>query len=136
MRLKDFLTEQQMSDVHDLLDVAKLSLPYTYKMNQIKNSDFYEIYRFGVALADVRGEQIDDNPLNKGINNYKPNFRAKSSWGENQIISGFDPNLGDVVRKAASKVNLSGQTQVSTSGSDEMKDTYNTSPVKPFKGYN
>ena len=83
MRLKDFLTEQQMSDVHDLLDVAKLSLPYTYKMNQIKNSDFYEIYRFGVALADVRGEQIDDNPLNKGINNYKPNFRAKSSWGEN-----------------------------------------------------
>ena len=54
MRLKDFLTEQQMSDVHDLLDVAKLGLPYTYRMNQIKNSDFYEIYRFGVALADVR----------------------------------------------------------------------------------
>lgn len=135
MRAKDFLTEQQMSEVHDLLDVARLSLPYTYRMNQLQNSDFYEIYRFGVAIADVRGEQANENPLNKDINNYKPNFHATSSWGEKQIVSGFDPHLGDVVRKAAAKVNKSGQTEVSTPGSEEMKDTYKASPIKAFKGY-
>jgi hypothetical protein len=135
MRLKEFLTEQQMSDVHDLLDVAKLSLPYTYRMNKILNSDFYEIYRFGVAVASVRGEQANERPENKDINNYKPEFRAKSSWGENAIVSGFDPHLGEVVRKAAAAVNLSGQAQVSTPGSEEMGDTYKNSPIKPFKGY-
>lgn len=135
MRLKEFLTEQQMDHVHDLLDVARLSLPYSYKMTNIQNSDFYEIYRFGVAIADVRGEQMNDNPLNKDINNHKPEFRAESTWGENALVSGFDPNLADVVRKAAAKIGNSGQKQVSTAGSEEMGDTYKSSPIKPFKGY-
>jgi hypothetical protein len=135
MRLKEFLTEQQMDDVHDLLDVARLSLPYSYRLNKLVNSDFYEIYRFGVAIADTRGEQADDNPLNKNLDPYKPKFRAQSTWGENAIVSGFDPHLGDVVKKAAAKVNKSGQTQVSTPGSEEMGDTYKTSPIKAFKGY-
>jgi hypothetical protein len=135
MRIREFLTEQQMSDVHDLLDVAKFSLPYTYRMNQIKNNDFYDLYRFGVAVADVRGQQANDNLLNKDINNYKPEFRASSTWGENAIVSGYDPKLGEVVRKAASAVNKSGQTMVSTPGSEEMKDTYTSSPIKAFKGY-
>ena len=135
MRLKEFLTEQHMDEVHDLLDVAKLSLPYSYRLNNLINSDFYQIYRFGVAIADVRGEQADENPANKGLDPYKPKFRAQSTWGENAIVSGFDPHLGDVVKKAAAKVNKSGQTQVSTPGSEEMGDTYKNSPVKAFKGY-
>ena len=47
MRAKEFLTEQQLSDVHDALDVASLSLPYTYMMPELNNSNFYDIYRFG-----------------------------------------------------------------------------------------
>ena len=124
-----------MDEVHDLLDVARLSLPYSYKLNKLVNSDFYQIYRFGVAIADVRGEQADENPLNKNLDPYKPKFRAQSTWGENAIVSGFDPHLGKVVAKAASKVNKSGQTQVSTPGSDEMADTNTQSLLKGFKGY-
>lgn len=135
MRIKEFLTEQQMDEVHDLMDVARLSLPNTYKLDQLKNNDFYPIYRFGVAIADVRGHQADDNPANKGLNPYKPNFHAESSWGENQVVSGFDPNLKDVVKKALSKVGKSGITVVSTPGSDEMGDTAKVSPIKAFKGY-
>jgi hypothetical protein len=135
MRIKEFLTEQQMDEVHDLMDVARLSLPNTYKLDQLKNNDFYPIYRFGVAIADVRGHQADDNPANKGLNPYKPDFRAESSWGENQVVSGYDPNLKDVVKKALSKVGKSGITVVSTPGSDEMGDTYKGSPIKAFKGY-
>jgi hypothetical protein len=135
MRLKEFLTEQQMSDVHDLMDVAKLSLPNTYKLTQLKNNDFYPIYRFGVALADVRGQQADENPANNGINPFKPDFHAESSWGENQVVSGYDPELKDVAAKALSKIGKSGIKVVSSPGSDEMKDVYKGSPIKAFKGY-
>lgn len=135
MRAKEFLTEQHMDEVHDLLDVARYSLPYTYKLDDLKNQDFYEIYRFGTAIAAVRGDQADDNPLNKNLNPFKPEFHAESTWGEHQVVSGFDPKLKDVVKKALNKVNKSGITVVSTPGSDEMDDTYKGSPIKAFKGY-
>ncbi len=135
MRAKDFLTEQQMDEVHDLMDVARLSLPNTYKLTQLKNNDFYPIYRFGVAIADVRGHQADENPANKDINPYKPNFNAESSWGENQVVSGYDDNLKDVATQALRKINKPGIKVVSTPGSDEMGDTDKGSVLKPFKGY-
>lgn len=135
MRAKEFLTEQHMDEVHDLMDVAKLSLPNTYKLTQLKNNDFYPIYRFGVAIADVRGQQADENPANKGLNPYKPNFHAESSWGENQVVSGYDPKLKDVAQKALAKIKKPGIKVVSSPGSDEMGDTDKGSILKPFKGY-
>jgi len=129
MRAKEFLTEQSMDEVHDLLDVARYSLPYTYKINDLKNQDFYEIYRFGVAIAAVRGEEGDQ------LNPHKPEFRAESSWGENQVVSSFDPDLKNVIKQALSKVNKSGISTVSTPGSEEMYDTNKGSVLKPFKGY-
>lgn len=118
-----------MDEVHDLLDVARYSLPYTYKLNDLTNQDFYEIYRFGVAVAAVRGENGEQ------LNPYKPEFRAESSWGENQVVSSFDPNLKNVLNKALSKINKAGITSVSTPGSNEMADTNKGSVLKPFKGY-
>jgi hypothetical protein len=131
MRAKEFLTEQQLRDVHDALDIANKSLPYTYKLTDLQNQDFYEIYRFGVALAAVRGESGNDDVMN----NYKPSFEAESLWGENQIVSGFDPNLKNVVKDALKKVKKSGIKSVSTPGSDEMDDTNRSSPIKAFRGY-
>ncbi len=135
MRAKEFITEQRMDQIHDLMDVVRLSLPDTYKLDQLKNNDFYPIYRFGVAIADVRGHQADDNPGNKGLNPYKPVFHASSEWGENQVVSGFDPTLKDVIEKALNKIHKPGITTVSTKGSEEMSDTNTQSLVKPFKGY-
>jgi len=135
MRAKDFLTEQQMDEVHDLMDVARLSLPNTFKLTQLKNNDFYPIYRFGVAIADVRGQQANENPANNGINPFKPDFHAESSWGENQVVSGYDPKLKDVASKALSKIGKPGIKVVSSPGSDEMGDTDKGSILKPFKGY-
>jgi len=131
MRLKEILTEQQLQDVHDALDIASLSLPYTYKMNQLKNNDFYPIYRFGVAIAAVRGESGNDDVMN----GYRPNFEAESQWGENQIVSSFDPNVGQVIDKALRKINKPGKKLVSSPGSIEMKDANKGSPIKPFRGY-
>ncbi len=129
MRAKEFIKEQKLSDMHDGLDVAAKSLPNTFVIPDLKNQDFYELYRFGVAIADVRGQQGTDN-----VNNYKPEFRPETSWGENQVISSFDPNVGEVIDQALKKVNKSGKKAVSTSGSDELDDTMTVSPIKPFKG--
>lgn len=129
MRAKEFIKEQKLSDMHDGLDVAAKSLPNTFVIPDLKNQDFYELYRFGVAIADVRGQQGTDN-----VNNYKPEFRPETSWGENQVISSFDPNVGEVIDQALKKVNKSGKKAVSTPKSDELDDTMTVSPIKPFKG--
>jgi len=131
MRAREFITEQKLSDVHDGLDVAARSLPYTYVLPELKNQDFYELYRFGVSIADVRGNMGDD----KDIDPYKPEFRAETTWGENQIISSFDPAMEKVIDKALKQVNKSGRIAVSTPGSKEFDDTLKKSPIKPFKGY-
>lgn len=131
MRAKEFISEQKLSDVHDGLDVVAKSLPYTYVLPELKNQDFYELYRFGVSIADVKGNMGDD----KDIDPYKPEFRAETSWGENQIVSSFDPNLGKIIDKALKQVNKSGKKAVSTPGSQEFEDVSKKSPLKPFKGY-
>lgn len=130
MRAREFIIEQKLSDVHDGLDVASKALPNTFVIPELKNQDFYELYRFGVAIASVRGDQGTDD-----LNKFKPNFRAESSWGENLVVSSFDSNVGQVIDKALSKVNKHGKKAVSTPGSEEMDDTSKQSPVKPFRGY-
>ena len=127
MRAYEFITEQKLDKVHDALEVVAKSLPYTYVIPELKNQDFYDLYRFGLAIADVRGQSGHDHDV--------PNFQATSSWGENQIVSSFDPNIGKVIDQALKKVNKRGKKQVSTAGSEEMDDTSSISPVKPFKGY-
>jgi hypothetical protein len=130
MRAREFITEQRLDQIHDGLDIASKSLPHTYVIPELKNQDFYDLYRFGVAIADVKGNMGNDE-----VNKYKPDFRAESSWGENQVITSFDPNIAKVIDQALSKVHKHGKKAVSTPTSDEMDDTLLQSPIKPFKGY-
>lgn len=130
MRAREFITEEKLDKIHDGLDLAFDSLPYTYIIPDLKNQDFYELYRFGVAVADVRGNQGNDD-----LNKFKPAFRPESGWGEHQIVSSFDKNVGEVIDQALSKINKKGKKLVSTPDSDELADTTKISPLKPFKGY-
>lgn len=133
MRLKEFLTEQQLTDVHDALDIAALSLPYTYMMPELPNSNFYNIYRFGIAIAAARGDTNKDGVHQASSKTQE--FRPSSEWGQNLIVSSFDPNIGKILDKALTKIDKKGKKPVSTPGSEEMKDTSKSSPVNPFKGY-
>lgn len=132
MRAKEFLTEQDLSDVHDGLDLAYMALPYTYVIPELTNSNFYDLYRFGVAIAAVRGEGGEKDSVQ---DKDRPEFRPESKWGKHPTVSSFDPNVGKVIDKALAKVNKHGKQSVSSPGSEEMKDTYTGSPIKPFKGY-
>ena len=132
MRAREFLTEQELSDVHDGLDVAFLSLPYTYMIPELSNSNFYDIYRFGVAIAAVRGEGGSEDKVQ---DKDRPKFRPESKLGKHPTVSSFDPNVGKVIDQALAKVNRHGKVAVSSPGSEEMKDTSKVSPVRAFKGY-
>lgn len=130
MRAREFIIETKLAEVHDALEVAAKSLPYTYIIPELQNQDFYELYRFGVALAAVRGERGHDN-----ANRFKPAFRAESSWGEHQVVSSYEKDIGNVIDDALTKINKHGKKMVSTASSDEMDDTLKQSPMKPFAGY-
>jgi hypothetical protein len=132
MRAKEFIFEQRLDQVHDGLEVASKALPNTFVIPELKNNDFYDLYRFGVAIAAVRGESGDDSVLN----GFEPAFKSESTWGEQQVVSSeFDEDLGNTIDQALKKVGKSGKKMVSTPSSDEMDDTSIGSPMKPFKGY-
>jgi N-acyl-D-aspartate/D-glutamate deacylase len=127
MRAYEFITES----VTDGLNIAGYALPNTYIIPELKNNDFYELYRFGLAIADVRGTSIDDTVQNQ----YRHTFKAESDWGEHQVITSFDPDVGNIIDQALTKVNKRGKKLVSSASSEEVPSTSKLSPVNPFKGY-
>jgi N-acyl-D-aspartate/D-glutamate deacylase len=134
MRAYEFITESfDPDDRENGLTLARRPLPYTYVIPELKNQDFYEIYRFGLALAAVRGEGGQED----GVQNlkYQEPFEAESAWGEHEVVTSFDPNIGKVIDSALKKIHKKGKKLVSTPTSQEPTDVYYTSPVKPFKGY-
>lgn len=129
MRAHEFITES----VTDGLNVAAYALPNTYVIPELKNNDFYQLYRFGVAIADVRGTSGHEDGVQNG---FKHEFKAESIWGENQVVSSeFDADIGQVIDQALAKVGKRGKKSVSTPGSDEIPNTGTQSTLKPFKGY-
>lgn len=128
MRAHEFITESVTNGLH----VAAYALPDTYVLPELKNQDFYELYRFGLAIADVRGEGNEDGVQNE----FRHKFEAESDWGEHQIVTSYDPNIGTVIDKALTKVHKKGKKLVSTpGGSAELPNTDTQSTLKPFKGY-
>jgi hypothetical protein len=129
MRAKEFITEQRT----DGLTVVSYSLPNTYIMPDLKNNDFYELYRFGLAFAAVRGEGGQDDGVQ---NEFKNEFQSETSWGEHQLVSSeFDEDLGNTIDKTLKKVGKTGKKLVTSANSNEIPNTNVQSTLKPFKGY-
>lgn len=127
MRAHEFITES----VTDGLNIAAHTLPSTYVMTDLKNNDFYELYRFGLAIADVRGTSGTDDVTN----GFKHDFNAESIWGEHQVVTSWDPDIDQVLNQALKKVHKKGKKKIGSATSDEIPSTSKGSPIKPFKGY-
>lgn len=133
MRAYEFITESANPlDTQSGMKLGERPLPHTYIIPDLTNQDFYQLYRFGLAIAAVRGEDGQDDGVQNG---HKQKFKAESEWGEHQIVSSFDPEIDKVIDKALGKINKKGKKLVSTPTSQETTDTILTSPLKPFKGY-
>jgi len=129
VRAKEFIKESVLPLSSD---VAR-SMPGTYAIDDLPNSDFYLQYRFGVAIAGVRGKQARQNDK---VEPYE--MKGETAWGENQIVSSYmDPNIGEDIDEALRELGVSiSKKLISTRTSEEGIDVDKRSPINSFKGYN
>jgi hypothetical protein len=123
----DPVTEAQISRMPE--HEAK-ALPATYAIPKLPNQDPYRQYRFGVALAAAKGKAAR---AKEGA----PPFSPASTWGENEIVVSYDPNIDEWIDDALVMVGLkpTDKVMISTRASEEPADTDTVSPVQAFKGY-
>jgi hypothetical protein len=120
-----------METTGSILPDVQRTLPATFVIPDLKNSDFYMQYRFGVALAGAKGaeQRKQDNV---------PEYSRETAWGENEVVvsyAGRQP-LEKYIDDALKSMGMAGaQKQVTTSRSEEPKGIGKTSLLKQFKGY-
>lgn len=130
MRAKEFIIESGLTG--SILPDVQKTLPASYVLPELQNSDFYKQYRFGVALAGAKGaeQRKKDNV---------PEYSKESPWGENEVIISYAGNGVEekFINDALAQVGLSknAKKQVSTAKSEEPMITGKASILKPFKGY-
>ena len=123
MRAKEFLPEGAKahgSFVGIGADVDA-ALPGVWVQRQLRNTDPYMQYRYGLALAAARADaagHID--------------FEQESGWAENLTIVGFTPEDADVVRAADKLMGVTG-TRVADDKSREFAGAHTQSPVANIK---
>lgn len=119
MRAREFILESRIGSLQD--DVAD-ALPATFVLPELKNQDAYLQYRFGVALAAVKGskERAAD-----GI----PPFDTSSAWGENQIVVSYDPNIDQLIDDALKLMGKHKKIMISSPTSIETPNVNVRSPV-------
>ena len=114
MRAKEFVINEGAGGVKA---DANLSLPGVWLQRQLRNTDPYMQYRYGLAMAAARADK--DGHIE---------FEQESGWAENLIIVGYDKNDGEVIKMADKLMGVTG-TRVADSTSKETSGANITSPV-------
>lgn len=130
MRAREFVTETRTGSIQD--DVA-CALPATYVLTKLQNQDPYLQYRFGVAIAQAKGRR----GRNQAGEPDRHPFAPRSTWGENQIVVSYDPNIEEWIDEALREIGQSPSDKrlISTMRSEETDDVGKVSPIKSFAGY-
>ena len=125
MKASEFITE----DMAMLSPELSQTLPSTYTIPKLPNSDVYMQYRFGVAIASAKGKE------KRQQDNIDRNYM--SSWGQNQTIISSDPHIAEWIDDALKEIGLSPSDKklLTTPESEEPDETDTGSPVLAFKGY-
>jgi hypothetical protein len=127
MRAKEFLPEDVGAKTHGtytkLNPEVNATLPGVWVQRELRNTDPYMQYRYGIAMAAARAHEA-------GL----VDFEQESPWAENFTIVGYTPEDEEVVKIADKLMGVKG-TRIADSASREASDTNNVSPVTGFKGY-
>lgn len=113
MRAKEFIAEVKLHGTFGKVDAqVSNSLPGAFVQRELRNTDPYMQYRYGMALAGARANKDHD-----------VNFEQESAWAENLALVTFSPEDEETIRLAdklmgvkASRIasNRSTETDVST----------------------
>jgi hypothetical protein len=121
MRIRE-LVEGKTGSIQD--DVAA-ALPATYTIPKLRNQDPYKQYRFGVAIAQAKGQSEQTEK-----------FEPTTAWGENLVVVSYEPGVDKFIDDALKLVGLSSSDKklISTLKSEEAKGTGTLSPVANWMG--
>ena len=128
MRAQEFITETDASaKIHGnwgkLPADVKGALPGAWVQRQLRNTDPYMQYRYGLAMAAARGVQAGET-----------SFEQESAWAENFAVIGYAKEDEELV-KLADKLMGVKNTKLADYSPKESPNTNKQSPVKQFKGY-
>jgi len=123
MRAKEFLPEgaKTHGKFASLSTDVDAALPGVWVQRQLRNTDPYMQYRYGLALAAARANQADD-----------VQFEQESPWAENLTIVGFTPEDEETIKMADKLMGVKG-TRIANSKSEEAEGTQAHSPVAKIK---
>jgi len=96
---------------------ADLALPGVWAQRQLRNTDPYMQYRYGLAMAAARADQSGH-----------VEFEQESGWAENLIIVGYSPEDEEIIKLADKLMGVKG-TRVADSASRESPGANTVSPV-------
>lgn len=98
------------------------SIPGTFIVPELRNTDPYLQYRMGVAFAVAQATKSRE-----------VKFDQETVWAENLITTAFSPEEEETIKIAAKLMGVSVE-QIASSKSRESDSVYKTSPVpKPKK---
>jgi hypothetical protein len=127
MRANEFVTEDTEPRIHGrwgkLPPDVKGAMPGMWVQRQLRNTDPYMQYRYGLALAAARGVQAGEIE-----------FSQESAWAENFAVVGYAKEDQAVVDIADRLMGVKA-TKLADSNSTEIPETNIQSPVRAFKGY-
>jgi len=128
MRAQEFITESDAeAKIHGrwgkLAPDVKGALPGAWVQRQLRNTDPYMQYRYGLAMAAARGVQAGET-----------SFEQESAWAENFAVIGYAEEDAEVVKIADKLMGVKG-TKIANYKPEEAPNTNKQSPVKQFKGY-
>jgi hypothetical protein len=99
---------------------ADLALPGVWVQRQLRNTDPYMQYRYGLAMAAARADQAGH-----------VDFEQESGWAENLTIVGYAAKDEEVIKMADKLMGVTG-TRVADTASRETPDLNTVSPVSTW----
>lgn len=122
MRAYEFITEVKLQGKPSKLSQeVSAALPGAFVQTDLRNTDPYMQYRYGIAVAAARAEKNGD-----------VEFDQESPWAENLTQIMFAPEDEETI-KLASKLMGVRPTKIADNQSHEGKDTITKSPVASAK---
>lgn len=123
MRAKEFLPEGAKSHGKFVSLTADVdaALPGVWVQRQLRNTDPYMQYRYGIAIAAARADAAGH-----------VQFQQESPWAENLTIVGYTPEDSDVVKMADKLMGVKA-TRIADDSSREPADTNNVSITAKIK---
>lgn len=122
MRIKDLLQETKLSGKPgNLQKGVSEELPGAFVQRELRNTDPYMQYRYGIAVATARAEKNGD-----------VEFDQESPWAENLTQVMYVPEDEETI-KLASKLMGVTPTKIADNKSHETRDVSTASPVAKSK---